>query len=92
MPDIIRVRFATNRNPVSGPELFGPKFRDSGWVPEPDSVQVDPPIDAAIYESKFARQTRYCFIRPRSRCGRAYRGWCAILRSRRALIQRSLRR
>jgi esterase/lipase superfamily enzyme len=71
MPDIIRVRFATNRNPVSGPELFGPKFRDnnpkryvtgsidvtrqsnlpdSGWAPDPNSLQVDPPIDAAIYQ------------------------------------------
>lgn len=71
MPDTIRVRFATNRNPVSGPELFGPKFRDnnpkryvtgsinvirlsnlpdSGWVPDPNSLQVDPPIDAAIYQ------------------------------------------
>jgi esterase/lipase superfamily enzyme len=71
MPDTIRVRFATNRNPVSGPELFGPKFRDNnakhyvtgsivvnrksdlpdtGWVPDPNSLQVDPPIDAAIYQ------------------------------------------
>lgn len=71
MPDIIRVRFATNRNPVSGPDLFGPKFRDNnpkryvtgsievtrnsnlpdtGWVPDPNSLQVDPPIDAAIYQ------------------------------------------
>lgn len=29
MPDTIRVRFATNRNPVPGPTLFGPKFRDN---------------------------------------------------------------
>src|SRR5258707_5579656 len=71
MPDIIRVRFATNRNPVSTPDLFGSKFRDSnpkryvtgsidvtrqsnlpdsGWVPDPNSLQVDPPIDAAIYQ------------------------------------------
>lgn len=71
MPDTIRVRFATNRNPVSGPELFGPKFRDNnpkryvtgsinvirlsnlpdrGWVPDPNSLQADPPIDAAIYQ------------------------------------------
>jgi esterase/lipase superfamily enzyme len=71
MPDTIRVRFATNRNPVPGPTLFGPKFRDNdpkhyvtgsinvirlsnlpdtGWVPDPNSLQVDPPIDAAIYQ------------------------------------------
>jgi esterase/lipase superfamily enzyme len=71
MTDIIRVRFATNRNPVTGPELFGPNFRDnnpkhyvtgsinvirlsnlpdSGWTPDPNSLQVDPPIDAAIYQ------------------------------------------
>jgi esterase/lipase superfamily enzyme len=71
MPDTIRVRFATNRNPVSGSELFGPKFRDnnpkryvtgsinvirlsnlpdSGWVPDGNSLQVDPPIDAAVYQ------------------------------------------
>jgi esterase/lipase superfamily enzyme len=71
MPDIIRVRFATNRNPVSGPDLFGSKFRDnnpkhyvtgsidvtrrsnlpdSGWVPDPNSLQVDPPINATIYQ------------------------------------------
>lgn len=71
MPDTIRVRFATNRNPIPGPDLFGPKFRDnnpkryvtgsinvirlsnlpdSGWVPDPNSLHVDPPIDAAIYQ------------------------------------------
>jgi esterase/lipase superfamily enzyme len=71
MPDTIRVRFATNRNPVPGPLLFGPKFRDNnpkhyvtgsidvyrlsnlpdtGWVPDPNSVQLDPPIDASVFQ------------------------------------------
>ena len=71
MPDNIRVRFATNRNPVSGPDLFGPDFRDnnpkryvtgsievkrlsnlpdSGWWPDPQTLQVDPPIDAASFQ------------------------------------------
>ncbi len=71
MPDTIRVRFATNRNPVSGPDMFGPRYRDnspkhyvtgsvnvirlsnlpdSGWVPDPNSLQVDPPVNAATFE------------------------------------------
>ncbi|HEY8337510.1 MAG TPA: alpha/beta hydrolase [Tardiphaga sp.] len=53
MSDIIRVRFATNRNPVPGPDLFGPKFRDNNpkryvtgsinvvhWSDRPDSGWV----------------------------------------------------
>lgn len=87
MPDTIRVRFATNRNPISGPDLFGPKFRDnnpkryvtgsitvnrlsnlpdSGWVPDPNSLQVDPPIDAAIYQPDIqSRNDIVSFVRDR---------------------------
>src|SRR5262249_5804087 len=71
MPDIIRVQFATNRNRVSGPDLFGSDFQDdnpkryvtgsievkrlsnlpdSGWWPDPKTLQVDPPIDAASFQ------------------------------------------
>ncbi|MGJ5081801.1 alpha/beta hydrolase [Bradyrhizobium sp. HKCCYLS3013] len=71
MTDKVRVRFATNRNPISGPDLFGPKYRDNnpkhyvtgsidvyrlsnlpdtGWVPDSNSVQIDPPIDASVFQ------------------------------------------
>ncbi|MCC8963381.1 alpha/beta hydrolase [Bradyrhizobium sp. Pear76] len=71
MSDQVRVRFATNRNPVPGPSLFGPKYRDNnpkhyvtgsievrrlsnlpdtGWVPDPNSVQLDSPIDASVFQ------------------------------------------
>jgi len=88
MPDSIRVRFATNRNPVSAPELFGPKFRDnnpkhyvtgsidvvrrsnlpdSGWQPDPQSLQVDPPIDAATYQPELqSRNDIVAFARHRA--------------------------
>jgi esterase/lipase superfamily enzyme len=72
VPDTIRVRFATNRNPVSGFDLFGPKYRDNnpkhyvtgsinvirlsilpdtGWEPDRNSLQLDPPIDATTYQA-----------------------------------------
>ena len=45
MSDIIRARFATNRNPVTGPELFGPKFETTirnATSPDPSTLFACP--------------------------------------------------
>lgn len=91
MPDIIRVRFATNRNPVSGFDLFGPNFRDnnpkryvngsievtrrsnlpdSGWVPDPTTLEVGPPIDALRFQpDEKGRNDIVSFARDRAAAG-----------------------
>lgn len=91
MPDIIRVRFATNRNPVSGSDLFGPNFRDnnpkryvngsievtrrsnlpdSGWVPDPTTLEVGPPIDALRFQpDEKGRNDIVSFARDRAAAG-----------------------